>query len=149
MGASTKRYEKFYIISFIMSIVWIIVFSYLMVWWATRLGETWNIDSAIMGLTLLAAGTSVPDLITSVIVAKAGKGDMAVSSSVGSNIFDVTVGLPLPWFVFGLISYEPKWQGYIIVTASSLFGSILILVAMLAAVVGVIHYNNWEMTDKL
>ena len=46
----------------------------------------------IMGLTFLAAGTSVPDLITSVLVAKQGKGDMAVSSSVGSNIFDVTVG---------------------------------------------------------
>lgn len=46
----------------------------------------------VMGLTFLAAGTSVPDLITSVLVAKQGKGDMAVSSSVGSNIFDVTVG---------------------------------------------------------
>lgn len=45
-----------------------------------------------MGLTFLAAGTSVPDLITSVIVAKKGCGDMAVSSSVGSNIFDITVG---------------------------------------------------------
>ena len=49
-----------------------------------------------MGLTFLAAGTSVPDLITSVLVAQQGKGDMAVSSSVGSNIFDVTVG----WVLF-------------------------------------------------
>jgi Ca2+/Na+ antiporter len=46
----------------------------------------------IMGLTLLAAGTSIPDLITSVIVARKGFGDMAVSSSVGSNIFDVCMG---------------------------------------------------------
>ena len=68
-----------------------------MVWFATRIGETYNIDSALMGLTFLAAGTSVPDLITSVIVAKNGQGDMAVSSSIGSNIFDVTIGLPLPW----------------------------------------------------
>lgn len=45
-----------------------------------------------MGLTMLAAGTSIPDLITSVIVARKGLGDMAVSSSVGSNIFDITVG---------------------------------------------------------
>ena len=36
-----------------------------------------------MGLTVLAAGTSVPDLMTSVIVARQGKGDMAVSSSIG------------------------------------------------------------------
>ena len=53
-----------------------------------------------MGLTILAAGTSIPDLITSVIVAKKGFGDMAVSSSVGSNIFDITVGLPVPWMLF-------------------------------------------------
>ena len=45
-----------------------------------------------MGLTFIAAGTSMPDLITSVVVARQGLGDMAVSSSIGSNIFDVTVG---------------------------------------------------------
>jgi Ca2+/Na+ antiporter len=44
----------------------------------------------VLGLTLLAAGTSVPDLLSSVIVAKRGEGDMAVSSSIGSNIFDVS-----------------------------------------------------------
>uniref|UniRef100_A0A914ZWA8 Sodium/calcium exchanger membrane region domain-containing protein n=1 Tax=Parascaris univalens TaxID=6257 RepID=A0A914ZWA8_PARUN len=47
---------------------------------------------AIMGLTVLAAGTSVPDLITSVIVARKGLGDMAVSSSIGSNLFDICIG---------------------------------------------------------
>ncbi|KAF2973934.1 hypothetical protein EK904_001793 [Melospiza melodia maxima] len=55
-------------------------------------GETIGISEEIMGLTILAAGTSIPDLITSVIVARKGLGDMAVSSSVGSNIFDITVG---------------------------------------------------------
>ena len=61
--------------------------SYLMVWFATILGEASNIPIEIMGLTFLAAGTSVPDLITSVIVAKKGLGDMAVSSSIGKRIF--------------------------------------------------------------
>lgn len=63
-----------------------------MVWWATLVGETFYVGSEIMGLTFLAAGTSIPDLITSVLVARKGFGDMAVSSSIGSNIFDVTVG---------------------------------------------------------
>ena len=43
-----------------------------MVWMATRIGETFNVNSALMGLTFLAAGTSVPDLLTSVIVARDG-----------------------------------------------------------------------------
>ena len=59
-----------------------------------------------MGLTFLAAGTSVPGLLTSVLVAMKGEGDMAVSSSIGSNIFDVTVGLPLPWLVFTLVKQK-------------------------------------------
>ena len=44
-----------------------------------------GIPPAVMGLTILAAGTSVPDLLTSVIVAKQGFGDMAVSSSIGTS----------------------------------------------------------------
>ena len=56
-----------------------------MVWFATILGEASNIPIEVMGLTFLAAGTSVPDLITSVIVAKKGLGDMAVSSSIGKQ----------------------------------------------------------------
>ncbi|MGH0186587.1 UNVERIFIED_CONTAM: hypothetical protein FKN15_022038 [Acipenser sinensis] len=84
--------KKFFAMTFLGSIIWIAVFSYLMVWWAHQVGETVGISEEIMGLTILAAGTSIPDLITSVIVARKGLGDMAVSSSVGSNIFDITVG---------------------------------------------------------
>lgn len=61
----------------------------------------------VMGYTFLAAGTSVPDLMSSVIVAKQGLGDMAVSSSIGSNIFDITFGLPLPWFIWILANVNP------------------------------------------
>ncbi|KAF4528349.1 hypothetical protein B566_EDAN006604 [Ephemera danica] len=84
--------KKWFAVTFIGSIVWIAAYSYLMVWWANIAGDTVGIPPEVMGLTFLAAGTSIPDLITSVIVARKGFGDMAVSSSVGSNIFDVTVG---------------------------------------------------------
>ncbi|KAK3731442.1 hypothetical protein QZH41_013622, partial [Actinostola sp. cb2023] len=82
---------KFYAWTFTMSILWIGFYSYLMVWWATVVGDTFLIPTSVMGLTFLAAGTSIPDLITSVLVARKGFGDMAVSSSIGSNMFDITV----------------------------------------------------------
>ncbi|VEN49026.1 unnamed protein product, partial [Callosobruchus maculatus] len=88
----SPRGKKFFPITFVGSIMWIAAYSYLMVWWADTVGDTVKIPPEVMGLTFLAAGTSIPDLITSVIVARKGFGDMAVSSSVGSNIFDVTVG---------------------------------------------------------
>merc|ERR1719231_1362059 len=85
-----------------MSIAWIGIFTYPMVESVPAIGALFQIPAIIMGLTFLAAGTSVPDLLSSVIVAKQGQGDMAVSSSIGSNIFDVAVGLPFPWLMFTL-----------------------------------------------
>jgi Ca2+/Na+ antiporter len=79
-----------------------------MVWWAEVIGNTIGIPSVVMGLTVLAAGTSVPDLLTSVIVARRGNGDMALSSSIGSNIFDILVGLPLPWFLYTVWPTKPN-----------------------------------------
>lgn len=95
--------------SFFMSIAWIGGFSFLMVWWAEVIGNTIGIPSVVMGLTILAAGTSVPDLLSSVIVARRGNGDMAISSSIGSNIFDILVGLPLPWFLYTVWPTKPSF----------------------------------------
>ena len=98
-----------------------------------------------MGLTFLAAGTSIPDLLTSVIVAKQGEGDMAVSSSIGSNIFDVLVGLPLPWLLYTL----SHWGEVVTVGADTLFVSLLVLFLMLAAVIITVAANGWRLTKGL
>ena len=92
---------------------------------------------AIMGLTLLAAGTSIPDLLTSVIVAKNGFGDMALSSSVGSNIFDITVGLPLPWMIGAWVYGKP-----IDVSSNGLTCSIALLLGMLVQNVKIFQWTN-------
>merc|ERR1719189_12962 len=141
------RWTNWWPLAFIGSITWLGIYSFCMVWWATIIGNMAGIPDAIMGLTILAAGTSVPDLLTSVIVAKAGNGDMAVSSSIGSNIFDVLVGLPLPWFFAAAASVFD--QGRIEVVADSLFVSILILFAMLGAVLTIIYCSKWRMTKTL
>eukprot|EP01084_Bolivina_argentea_P015087 28222_1 len=101
-----------------------------------------------MGLTILAAGTSVPDLLTSIIVARAGNADMAVSSSIGSNIFDVLVGLPLPW-IFATAADIQGLGGRIQVVADSIFLSIIILFAMIGAVLAIIYCSKWRMTRTL
>uniref|UniRef100_A0A3Q2YZS3 Sodium/potassium/calcium exchanger 1 n=1 Tax=Hippocampus comes TaxID=109280 RepID=A0A3Q2YZS3_HIPCM len=136
--------RKFFVFTFLGSILWIAIFSYLMVWWAHQVGETIGISEEIMGLTILAAGTSIPDLITSVIVARKGLGDMAVSSSVGSNIFDITV-LPLPWLIYSFI------HGLVPVAVSSngLFCAIVLLFLMLLFVIISIASCKWKMNKTL
>ncbi|KAM9507970.1 sodium/potassium/calcium exchanger 2 isoform 2-T2 [Guaruba guarouba] len=137
--------RKFFPITFFGSISWIAFFSYLMVWWAHQVGETIGISEEIMGLTILAAGTSIPDLITSVIVARKGLGDMAVSSSVGSNIFDITVGLPLPWLLYAVInSFAP-----VTVSSNGLFCAIVLLFIMLLFVILSIAFCKWRMNKIL
>ncbi|XP_045545630.1 sodium/potassium/calcium exchanger 1 isoform X2 [Salmo salar] len=137
--------RKYFAMTFIGSITWIAVFSYLMVWWAHQVGETIGISEEIMGLTILAAGTSIPDLITSVIVARKGLGDMAVSSSVGSNIFDITMGLPVPWLIFSAM------QGGVPVAVNSngLFCAIVLLFVMLLFVIVSIAACRWKMSRVL
>jgi sodium/potassium/calcium exchanger 2 len=78
-------------------------------------------------------------------VAKQGLGDMAVSSSIGSNIFDVLVGLPLPWSLYSLIFNKPVS----VVAGDTLVISILVLIGMLITIVTLIMLNNWTMTKCL
>ncbi|XP_019874722.1 sodium/potassium/calcium exchanger Nckx30C isoform X2 [Aethina tumida] len=140
----SPRGKKFFPITFLGSILWIAAYSYLMVWWANMVGETVRIPPEVMGLTFLAAGTSIPDLITSVIVARKGFGDMAVSSSVGSNIFDVTVGLPVPWLLYGIIYGKP-----VEVNSVGMVCSITILFMMLIFVIMSIACFRWKMNRGL
>uniref|UniRef100_A0A8C6T764 Sodium/calcium exchanger membrane region domain-containing protein n=1 Tax=Neogobius melanostomus TaxID=47308 RepID=A0A8C6T764_9GOBI len=137
--------KKFFPVTFVGSICWIAGFSYLMVWWAHQVGETIGITEEIMGLTILAAGTSIPDLITSVIVARKGLGDMAVSSSVGSNIFDITVGLPFPWLLWSMLSDFESIR----VSSNGLFCAIVLLFLMLLFVIISIAACKWRMSKLL
>ena len=52
-----------------------------------------------MGITFLAIDTCIRDALGSLAIAAKGEGNMAVSNAVGSNEFDICMGLSLPWFI--------------------------------------------------
>ncbi|EEC51499.1 2-phosphoglycolate phosphatase, partial [Phaeodactylum tricornutum CCAP 1055/1] len=133
-------------LSFVLSIAWIGGFAYLMVTWAETIGNTVGIPSVIMGLTVLAAGTSVPDLLSSVIVARRGSGDMAVSSSIGSNIFDILVGLPVPWILY---TSWPSKDSTVVIASGKIWISIFVLIGMLVFVIAAVHCQGWKLTKTL
>jgi Ca2+/Na+ antiporter len=56
---------------------------------AEKVGCILGVNSFLMGLVVLAAGTSVPDALASIAVARDGYGGMAVSNAIGSNVFDM------------------------------------------------------------
>lgn len=86
-------------LTFLMAIVWTGGLSYVSVWMVTVIGDTFGIPDTISGITLLAVGTSMPEAISSIIVAKHGLGNMAICNLLGSNVFDILFCLGAPWLV--------------------------------------------------
>lgn len=90
--------RRFYLVTFTIAVLWMAVLSYLLVWMVAIIGYTYTIPEGVMGMTFLAAGSSLPDAIASLVVAKQGSGDMAVSNCIGSNVFDMLC-LGIPWLI--------------------------------------------------
>ncbi len=81
--------------------------THLLVESSLALGDMLGIDGVIMGFVVIAAGTSIPDTALSVISAKKGQYDAAVSNVFGSNIFDICVCLSIPILLALAMSGKP------------------------------------------
>lgn len=56
---------------------------------AADLARLWGVRESVIGLTILAAGTSLPELATSMVAAKKGSAGLAMGNAIGSNVFNV------------------------------------------------------------
>lgn len=122
-GIFARDPEKQYVWAMFVSIAAIAGLSFLLVEATINLSEALQLPALIVSMTLLAAGTSAPDLIASVNVARDGRGSMAIANAVGSDIFDVLIGLSVPW----LIAITFLSAGTIEIDTSGLMNSIFLL----------------------
>lgn len=76
-------------------LVLLIIASRIMVWGAVSIAQALNISDLIIGLTIIAVGTSLPELASSIVAVRKNQTDMALGNIVGSNIFNAlaVVGL--------------------------------------------------------
>jgi K+-dependent Na+/Ca+ exchanger-like protein len=135
---------KYFITVFFISIGFIGALCWILVESAIIISEALNIPEVVIALTVLAVGTSVPDMMSSVIVAKQGRGGMAVSNGIGSNIFDIFVGLGLPWLIKSLLvdkALVTNIEG-LGISIVLLFGSVLLLLFVLM-------FNKWRLNQGL
>lgn len=142
----TLSYErsKKYLVTFTMSIFWIIVASYIMVECAHGFGCHVGIPPFVMGVVVLAAGTSIPDALASMVVAEQGDGDMAVANAIGSNVFDICIGMGMPLVVSEMVYKEPYPVMDTLPAATT--GSMLIIITVVLVMVLVI--NKWILTKN-
>ena len=127
--------------------------SRLLVWGATEVALALGVSELIIGLTIVAIGTSLPELAASVTSALKGHHDLAIGNVVGSNIFNlvavmavpgliaplsidsivllrdysVMLGLTVALIAFGLIQKPPKINRYEGVLLTTLYAGYLVL----------------------
>ena len=94
---------------------------------ATAIAKMIGLSESFIGLTIVALGTSLPELVTSVTAAKKGSADIAIGNIVGSNIFNIL-------FVIGttaLIIPVPFAANFLIDSAIAIFAAILLWICVL------------------
>lgn len=94
---------------------------------ATRIAQMFGMSERFIGLTIVALGTSLPELVTSVTAARKGSADIAIGNIVGSNIFNIAFVVGLT----GLITPVPFQSRFIVDGAVAIAAAVLLLVAVL------------------
>jgi cation:H+ antiporter len=86
---SNKMTLKQAIFWLLLGLVLLIASSRLLVWGAVEIAHSLGVSDLIIGLTIVALGTSLPELAASVIAARKGEHDIAIGNVVGSNMFNI------------------------------------------------------------
>ena len=90
---------------------------------ATDIASAIGISGRIISLTVIALGTSLPELVTTVVSAKKGETDLVIGGILGSNIFNICIVLGIPVAIFGTITPE----SFKIIDLAMLAGSAILL----------------------
>ncbi len=88
----------------ILGIACIIVGSNVVVDSASLIAKLLGVSERMIALTIIALGTSLPELVTSVTATKKGEYDIAIGNVVGSNIFNIGIVIGIPVAIFGAIT---------------------------------------------
>jgi len=78
------------------SLILLLISSKVLVWGATGIAESLGVSEIIIGLTIVAIGTSLPELAASIASALKGHHDLALGNVIGSNLFNLLAVLALP-----------------------------------------------------
>lgn len=98
-AAAHKMTTRQAILSFTIGLVCLLIGSKALVWGATGVAHLLGISDLVIGLTIVAIGTSLPELAASVISALKNEHDIAVGNILGSNMFNLLAVLAMPGLI--------------------------------------------------
>jgi cation:H+ antiporter len=83
----------------LMGLIFLLVSSRLLVWGASNVASAMGVSDVIIGLTIVAIGTSLPELAASITSALKGEDDLAIGNVIGSNLYNLLAVLSIPGLV--------------------------------------------------
>lgn len=99
--------------TFMLSLVFLLLSSEILVWSVANIASSLGISQLVIGLTVIAIGTSLPELVVSMTSAIKEQTDMAIGNIVGSNIFNILAVLSIPCVLApGAVSFETLYRDY-------------------------------------
>lgn len=107
-------------------LVLLIASSRILVWGAVELAHIFGVSDMIIGLTIVAAGTSLPELASSVIAARKGEHDIALGNVLGSNLFNTLAVVGIAGAIHPF-QVEPETLSRDMVVMAALTGSLFIV----------------------
>ena len=113
------------IIFTILGIICIVMGSNVVVDSASNIASIMGVSDRMIALTVVAFGTSLPELVTSVVSIKKGEQEILVGNIVGSNIFNIGMVLGVPVALFGSVAAV----GFSIIDLITLLASAIMLFA--------------------
>ena len=92
-----KTYQA--IINFVMGLTTLLIGSKILVWGAVGIATLLGVSDLIIGLTIVAIGTSLPELVASIMSALKNEHDITIGNILGSNIFNLLAVLAMPGMI--------------------------------------------------
>ena len=103
---------------------------------SSSIAKIFKIPSIIIGLTIVAMGTSLPELVTSIVAARKGESDLALGNVIGSNVFNIV-------FILGASAVIAPMT----IDVTALYDTIILFVVSIVALVFAItkkYFVRWE-----
>ena len=125
---------------FALGLIGLLLSSRLLVWAAVNIAESFGVSDLVIGLTIVALGTSLPELAASISSVLKKEDDLAVGNIIGSNVYNLLAVYSLP----GLIAPGPVAESVVYRDFPVMLGFTGVLFILGFGLTKVGHINRWE-----
>lgn len=112
---------------------------------ATNIATTFGVPERVIALTVVAFGTSLPELITTIKAARRDETELLVGNIIGSNIFNICIVLGLPAAIFGTITPDNSDMLGLTVDLIMVVASVVLLWIFAGTSKKITHGEGWAM----